>query len=277
MSQVEETAAIAVCLDVLRQHAVRLARAGRYEEAQGLMAAMLRTHESADLHCLLGKIYAQQGHMVEAGASFRLALRMRQDHHEAAGALAQVVNLTGRSPRSTMMRRLVVAMTGVATLLALAAYELVQREHPADTVAATSPVIIEGPVNASPVAFEPDLIDAFVAINARLEPLKANFGLKSRAVRIEAGLALAVSGPVPTKQVLERIQSLASGGIAVDTGGLHIEPRYRVRPRDTLASVAQAVYGDVRGWSQIWELNREILSEPGLIRPGQELLIPAWP
>ena len=132
-------------------------------------------------------------------------------------------------------------------------------------------------MNASPVAFEPDLIDAFVAINARLEPLKANFGLKSRAVRIEAGLALAVSGPVPTKQVLERIQSLASGGIAVDTGGLHIEPSYRVRPRDTLTSVAQAVYGDGRGWSQIWELNREILSEPGLIRPGQELLIPAWP
>jgi nucleoid-associated protein YgaU len=56
------------------------------------------------------------------------------------------------------------------------------------------------------------------------------------------------------------------------------EPRtYTVQPGDTLSSIAKQVYGASSLWRIIFEANRNILSDPGRIRPGQVLIIPPKP
>jgi hypothetical protein len=50
---------------------------------------------------------------------------------------------------------------------------------------------------------------------------------------------------------------------------------YVVQPGDTLGRIAQRLYGDFRLWPLIFEANRDKISNPGLIRVGMELLIPA--
>ncbi len=49
---------------------------------------------------------------------------------------------------------------------------------------------------------------------------------------------------------------------------------YTVQPGDTLGKIAREYYGDGRLWRKIFEANRDILSNPSLIRPGQRLRIP---
>jgi len=55
------------------------------------------------------------------------------------------------------------------------------------------------------------------------------------------------------------------------------ERTYTVQPGDTLSSITKQVYGQSQLWRIIFEANRNILSDPGLIRPGQELKIPPKP
>jgi len=47
-----------------------------------------------------------------------------------------------------------------------------------------------------------------------------------------------------------------------------------VEKGDTLSKIAQQYYGDARLYPQIFEANRNILSDPNKIYPGQKLLIP---
>ena len=49
---------------------------------------------------------------------------------------------------------------------------------------------------------------------------------------------------------------------------------YTVQPGDTLWLISVKVYGDGRLWPVIFEANRDILDDPGRIRPGQVLKIP---
>ncbi len=49
---------------------------------------------------------------------------------------------------------------------------------------------------------------------------------------------------------------------------------YVVKAGDTLSSIAAAVYGDAGRWSEIFEANRDLLSDPNLIAVSQELRIP---
>jgi LysM repeat protein len=49
---------------------------------------------------------------------------------------------------------------------------------------------------------------------------------------------------------------------------------YTVQPGDTLGKIARQYYGDGRRWPKIYEANRDILTSPSLIRPGQRLRIP---
>lgn len=53
------------------------------------------------------------------------------------------------------------------------------------------------------------------------------------------------------------------------------EPRtYVVRKGDSLSKIAKEFYGDAKRWKKIFEANRDIISNPDLIRPGQKLVIP---
>lgn len=52
---------------------------------------------------------------------------------------------------------------------------------------------------------------------------------------------------------------------------------YRVKPGDTLVSIARKHYGSSRGWERIYEANKGLLKSPTLVRPGIELKIPPPP
>jgi nucleoid-associated protein YgaU len=49
---------------------------------------------------------------------------------------------------------------------------------------------------------------------------------------------------------------------------------YTVKAGDTLSKIAKQYYGDASQYMKIFEANRNQLSDPNLIRPGQVLTIP---
>jgi len=59
-------------------------------------------------------------------------------------------------------------------------------------------------------------------------------------------------------------------------GGVTQDRLYVVQPGDTLSSIAARAYGDPNAWQRIVAANRDKISNPNLIVPGQELLVPGW-
>jgi LysM repeat protein len=57
-------------------------------------------------------------------------------------------------------------------------------------------------------------------------------------------------------------------------GGASSARTYTVQPGDTLSKIAQQVYGKANEYNRIFEANRDKLSDPNKIQPGQELSIP---
>ena len=49
---------------------------------------------------------------------------------------------------------------------------------------------------------------------------------------------------------------------------------YVVVNGDSLSKIAKREYGDANKWRTIYEANKELISDPDLIYPGQELKIP---
>lgn len=49
---------------------------------------------------------------------------------------------------------------------------------------------------------------------------------------------------------------------------------YTVVPGDSLSKIAKQVYGNANDWKRIFDANRDQLSDPDRIRPGQILTIP---
>ena len=50
---------------------------------------------------------------------------------------------------------------------------------------------------------------------------------------------------------------------------------YTVKSGDSLSAIARQEYGDASAWRRIYEANRDQISDPDMIHPGQELKIPA--
>lgn len=49
---------------------------------------------------------------------------------------------------------------------------------------------------------------------------------------------------------------------------------YEIRKGDTLSGIAQRFYGDATKWRLIHEANRDVISDPDKIYPGQRITIP---
>jgi nucleoid-associated protein YgaU len=49
---------------------------------------------------------------------------------------------------------------------------------------------------------------------------------------------------------------------------------YVVKSGDTLSKIAEEFYGDKMLYDRIFDANRNLLSDPNKIKPGQKLLIP---
>ena len=66
-------------------------------------------------------------------------------------------------------------------------------------------------------------------------------------------------------------QQQASSGVRWSTA----ERTYTVKPGDTLSRIAKEMYGNANEYQKIFDANRDELSDPNQIRPGQQLKIPA--
>jgi nucleoid-associated protein YgaU len=54
------------------------------------------------------------------------------------------------------------------------------------------------------------------------------------------------------------------------------KPRhYVVKSGDSLSKIAEALLGDAERWPEILDANKDKISDPNQIRPGQELVIPS--
>lgn len=58
------------------------------------------------------------------------------------------------------------------------------------------------------------------------------------------------------------------------TGSAAKYEMYTVKEGDWLSKIAGAYYGDVHKWDRIFQANRDQISDPDKIRPGQILKIP---
>jgi nucleoid-associated protein YgaU len=61
------------------------------------------------------------------------------------------------------------------------------------------------------------------------------------------------------------------GGMAAQVGGKH---SYTVLEGDSLSKIALRFYGDAMQWQKIYNANRDKITNPDLIYPGQEFIIP---
>ena len=57
-------------------------------------------------------------------------------------------------------------------------------------------------------------------------------------------------------------------------GGIKETKTYVVQSGDTLSKIAKEHYGDANKYNVIFDANRDKLSDPDKIQPGQELIIP---
>jgi len=62
----------------------------------------------------------------------------------------------------------------------------------------------------------------------------------------------------------------ASSSSAVATA----ETTYTVVEGDTLSGIAKRHYGEANKWRRIYEANRDVIDDPDLIYPGQNLRLP---
>lgn len=65
-----------------------------------------------------------------------------------------------------------------------------------------------------------------------------------------------------------------SSSTAASSGPARVET-YTVQKGDSLSKIAQHQYGDGAKWKAIFEANRDQITNPDLIHPGQVLRIPS--
>ena len=73
----------------------------------------------------------------------------------------------------------------------------------------------------------------------------------------------------------ETAQASAASDKKTPAADAETETTYKVSSGDTLWKIADKLYGDGEKWKVIYEANKDKLSSPGTIIPGQELVIPA--
>lgn len=52
---------------------------------------------------------------------------------------------------------------------------------------------------------------------------------------------------------------------------------YTIESGDSLSKIAKRYYGDANKWNALFEANREVIEDPDLIYPGQQIRVPANP
>lgn len=140
--------------------------------------------------------------------------------------------------------------------------------------------------------------------DVRLEALKLKYQpvfeeVERRQVRLQnvhiEGGKLLIRGVAPSQEAKNRVWDAIKavdpqyGDLTADiTVAAQAEPAraqaagatapqpvvHTVQPGDTLSKIARTYYGDASQYTRIFEANRDKLSSPDVIRPGQKLVIP---
>ena len=79
-------------------------------------------------------------------------------------------------------------------------------------------------------------------------------------------------GPVPD---FSDVKGGSSSAAAPARSTTEREVTYTVQKGDSLSKIAQQQYGDGKRWKAIFEANRDQITNPDLIHPGQVLKIPS--
>ncbi len=77
--------------------------------------------------------------------------------------------------------------------------------------------------------------------------------------------ALAPQTPQASQQAAQQTGASAAGGMQT----------YTVQPGDSLSKISKQFYGNANQYMKIFEANRNVLSDPNKIQPGQQLNIPS--
>ena len=67
----------------------------------------------------------------------------------------------------------------------------------------------------------------------------------------------------------------ANASVAQASPAAGAQRTYTVQPGDTLSKISKEVYGKPAEYMKIFDANRDVLSDPNKINPGQTLKIPA--
>ncbi len=73
--------------------------------------------------------------------------------------------------------------------------------------------------------------------------------------------------------IVADIKPLQTGAAAAAPAAA-AQQTYTVKPGDTLSKIAQELLGSAKSYMQLFEANRDILSDPDKIKPGQVLKVP---
>ena len=108
-------------------------------------------------------------------------------------------------------------------------------------------------------------------------------GISLSHVHME-GDKLFVQGAAPNEQIkndfwnavkaVDSSYSDFSADISIDSSLPVPMQTYTVKSGDSLSKIAKQYYGDAMAYNKIFEANRDQLSDPNLIKPGQVLKIP---
>ena len=80
---------------------------------------------------------------------------------------------------------------------------------------------------------------------------------------------------IPTWQQEIAADIRATGPAPAASAGTQADRTYTVQPGDTLSKIAKEMLGDTKAYMDIFNANKDQLSDPDKIKPGQVLKIPA--
>lgn len=111
---------------------------------------------------------------------------------------------------------------------------------------------------------------------------EANPGVEGLDVQYEDGV-VRLGGKAESAEAMEKAVLMAGnvqGVSEVNVDAMEApapEPEveyYTIVSGDTLSKIAKAYYGDAMDYPKLFEANREVITDPDLIYPGQKIRIP---
>ncbi len=126
----------------------------------------------------------------------------------------------------------------------------------------------------------------FQALQLKYRPvlkLMEQCGVRLRTLDMDGGKLL-LRAEMPSEALRQRVwdeikevdpsYSDLIADIAAADGVARTHELYTVQPGDSLRSIADEYYGDANAYVRIWTANRDQLTDPDELRPGQRLILP---